>query len=221
MRRIMTLVLTVALVPAAFAVSQTVMFDGDGWQVGEGSWSTSRGRLEQTEPRTGRAKANLPATQSGDTEIRFDARYVGGAEDGYAAFGIHVLMDSPNRGRAWGNGDSYLLWLTYDPAAYGGSGAYAQVYRSRSGSDMTRVSHIEIPRSYLAGVTLANVGNITLPVRIRIDTATGRVRVKDPVDPDLWWAFSLGTRNLSGRNIGLRTSSVAASFDNVSITRIR
>jgi hypothetical protein len=86
---------------------------------------------------------------------------------------------------------------------------------------MTLVQHIEIPAAFLVGITLDTVGSVTLPVRVRIDTATGRVRVKDPLVRDQWWAFSLGARNLSGDYIGLRTSSLAASFDNITVTRIR
>lgn len=221
MRKILTTALMLSLLPVGFAVGQSFTHDGDRWTVGEGSWSDATGRLLQSNRNSARGKINTIASQTGDVEIRFDARYHGGAEDGHAAFGVHVLMSSASPGRAWGNGDSYLLWITYDPRVFGGSGAFAQVYRSRTATDMTRVAHVEIPAARLRGITLANVGNFTLPVRIRIDTTTGRVRVKDPVTPDLWWAFSLGTRNLSGTHIGLRTSSVAGSFDNVAVVPVR
>ena len=221
MRKILTTALMLTLLPVGFAVGQTFTFDGAGWTVGEGSWSGATGRLLQASSTAPRAKINTSATQTGDVEIRFDARYHAGAEDGHAAFGVHVLMSGPSRGRAWGNGDSYLLWITYDPRVYGGSGAFAQVYRSRTPIDMEMVQHIEIPAAYLRGISLANVGNFTLPVRIRIDTTTGRVRVKDPVTPELWWAFPLGSRNLSGTHVGLRTSSVSGSFDNVAVVPVR
>jgi len=221
MRKILTTALMLALLPVGFAVGQTLSFDGDAWTIGEGTWSGATGRLVQTTSTAPRAKINTAATQTGDVEIRFDARYRSGAEDGHAAFGVHVLMDNPSRSRAWGNGDSYLLWITYDPRAYGGSGAWAQVYRSRTPIDMELVEHVEIPAAYVRGISLANVGNFTLPVRIRIDTATGRVRVKDPVTPELWWAFWLGARNLSGTHIGLRTGSVSGSFDNVAVVPVK
>ena len=221
MRKILTTALMLTLLPVGFAVGQTFIFDGEPWTVGEGTWNGATGRLHQTSSLAPRAKINTSATQTGDVEIRFDARYHSGGEDGHAAFGLHVLMSNPSSGPAWGNGDSYLLWITYDPRAYGGSGAWAQMYRSRTGIDMERVEHLEIPAAYLRGISLANVGNFTLPVRIRINTTTGLVRVKDPVKLNQWWAFSLGARNLSGTHIGLRTSSVSGSFDNIAVVPVR
>ena len=223
MKRIL-LITAGILMLSGLAFGQTLDIDGMVLSTQEGDWQLRGNRLLQADEMAPRAKINMRMPQAGEMEYSFDVRYVGGAEDLHAAFGAHIYMDRPaSEAKSWGNGDSYLLWLTYDPTAYGGSGAYAQVYKSTSSVDMRLHEyagipfHIEIPASYLTGVTMDNLDEIVLPVRIRVN-ANGNISVKDPVEPGLWWAFTVGEALTNGAWVGLRTSSAALSFGNAGVT---
>jgi len=219
-------VLTLAALVAQFSFAQSVSYGGGSFEPAEGNWVVLGNGLAQVDANAPRAKINLRLPQSGQVEYQFDVRYISGGEDGYAAFGAHIFVDQPHGGVSWGNGSSYLLWVTYDPTAYGGSGVWAQVYKSSSNGSMqlheyARIPyHFGIPAQYIQSITMAQVQQLALPVRIRVDANTGIVSVKDPTQADLWWSFTLGERLTQGRYITLRTSSLAASFSNLRMVQL-
>jgi hypothetical protein len=200
------------------------------WKPISGSWRVSGGRLAQVDTNEKMAMVVVPAYQSGKVLYEFDVEYIGGGEDDYAGFGIHVCVNSPSSKRSWGNGDSMLGWVTWDPKAYGSPGGFIQVYESRSnsqmglytgvfpGSDPLRYGDlIPVNREYLKAEYLS----YRVPVKIMIDTRTGEGRFYDPFDPDRYYfPFDLGAPIGTGGFFVLRTNSVALSFDNVRITRM-
>ena len=200
------------------------------WEPISGSWRVMNGRLQQLDTREHMAMIVAPVYQSGKVLYEFDVEYIGGGDDDYAGFGIHVCVNAPSRQRSWGNGRSMLGWVTWDPDAYGPPGAFVQVYESESntkmglytgvypGSNPMRYGDLlPVNREYLNTKYLS----YRVPVKIMIDTRTGNGRFYDPFDPDkYYYPFSLGGPIRAGGYFALRTNSVALSFDNVRVTRL-
>lgn len=122
------------------------------WHPGAGEWTVREGRLIQEDPRDPLARADRRVPQDEPYELEFSIRYVSGglgeqpleeAPELHAGFGIHLGVDAPARGRrAWGSGESYLLWMNLDtreqtrltrPEHYG---LRAQLYQSTTNSVM-------------------------------------------------------------------------------------
>lgn len=216
-RRIAVLCLALLLVPA-FIFSQ----DLGGWRAAYGDWKLVDGRLVQASTRAGMAQAVLALPQSGIVQYEFDVKYVDGGQDFYGGFGFHVGIDKAARGKSWGNGKSFLLWLTLDPKAYGGSGVFAQAYASESSSEMAMAHDakaFQIPASRLKDINLDKMSMYSLPVKIRIDYDTGVVKVWDPLVANYYYRFSLGGPVKNGAYVAVRTNSLAASFGNFKISR--
>ena len=211
MKRVVTVLTLVALV-ASFSFADGHMgmttYMGVGVHTDGGSWQEVDGRLVQTDASAELAMAYVPAGIPGKAEYSFDVSYVGGLEDNDIAFGAIV--------------PGFLMGLVWDPATFGGSGLRAQVYDAAGElHEYAGVTYdFEIPAAMIAGITAEMVMNVTLPVRIRIDSSNGNVWVKDPLDATTWWAFTLGqSLEEEGHNmVGVATSSAAASFGNFSAT---
>jgi hypothetical protein len=172
----------------------------------------------------------------------FDVLYVdGGEQDGYGAFGLHVFVDSLIPSISWGNGNSYLFWVTFDPKAYGvdkkgGTAFWGQIYKSATNIDMNRLpgpySHIAIPALspatglpwmtwvYPRGAYI--IPNPKIPVRVKIDVDAnkGEAKIWDPVYAGWFYRVPLDKSVKGGSYVILRTSSVAMSFDNVRVTKL-
>ena len=222
---------------SVFAFADSVMLsDGfnsgslGSWKPISGSWRVMNGRLQQLDTKENMAMIVAPVYQSGKMLYEFDVEYIGGGEDDYAGFGIHICVSGPSAKRSWGNGQSMLGWVTWDPKAYGSPGAFIQVYESMSnsnmglytgvypGSDPMKYGNlIPVNREYLDTKYLS----YRVPVKLMIDTRTGNGRFYDPFDPDkYYYPFSLGGPVRAGGYFALRTNSVALSFDNVRVTRL-
>jgi hypothetical protein len=200
------------------------------WMPVSGSWRVMDGRMSQIDTKEHMAMITAPAYQSGRVLYEFDVEYIGGGEDDYAGFGFHICVSGPSSKRSWGNGKSMLAWVTWDPKAYGSPGGFIQVYESASnssmglytgvypGSDPLRYGDlIPINREYLQARYLS----YRVPVKIMIDTRTGKGRFYDPFAPDeYYYPFDLGEPIRAGGYFTIRTNSVALSFDNVRITRL-
>jgi len=160
---------------------------------------------------------------------QFDVKYIGGGEDNYAGFGIHICINDPSMVRSWGNGRSILGWVTWDPEHYGYPGAFIQVYESTGittmglydgiypSSDIMKYGGmIPVSGQYLKYEYL----NYTVPIKLQIDTRTGRGRFYDPFDPEhYYYPFDLGAPIRSGNYFTFRMNSVSLSIDNVKIMR--
>ena len=216
--------LVILLVLGAIAYAQSVVFYQDfstsvTLPKSQGDWRIRGGRLYQNDAEERLAKMNVMARQSGEMQYEFNVRYENGAQDLMGGFGIHVFVNNPWDGKSWGNGDSFLLWLNYDPApTYGPKGFTAQVYRSTSATKMEIVGHFDL-NDYAYLLSTENLGGV-IPVRLKINGATGSVWVESPMQPGYGWSFSLGTSLGTGNYVALRTNNLAASFDNLKVTKL-
>ncbi len=197
-----------------------------------GDWQIVDGRLAQLSVTAGMAKVNVPVTQSGVMEYEFDVKYINHGDDQYGAFGIHININNPSGGRSWGNGRSFLLWVTYDPGVYGGTGFRVQCYKSVNKSEMDEIitsdmyqrGGFEIPESYILDKVkyiYLDASYLENPIKIKltIESDTGTVILSDPLIPNYEWYFEIGESIPEGSNISLRTSSMAVSFDNFTVTQ--
>jgi hypothetical protein len=217
MKRLIVLLCLLFLIVPAFLFSQSI----DGWTAAYGDWKMQRGRLVQSSTKAGMAQAYMRLPQSGIMQFEFDVKYVDGGQDKFGAFGFHIGIRSPAKGKSWGNDQSYLLWLTFDPEAYGGSGVYGQAYRSETHSIMYMIHRptvYELPMSRLKDINLDRMAMYALPVKARVNFNTGEVKVWDPVISNYYYRFSLGGPVRGGNYIAVRTNSLAASFGNFKIS---
>ena len=135
-------------------------------------------------------------------------------------FGVHIAVDEATDGRSWGNGRSHLLWLNYDEGpSYGSRGFMAQVYKSESPSAMSLVGEFNLNR--FARFLSAQNADVTVKVRIKVNSETGSVWLEDPTLPGYGYTFSLGGRVGTGTYVSLRTNSLSLSFDNLNVTRLK
>jgi hypothetical protein len=218
MKRLFVLLCLLLLVLPAFLFAQ----DMDGWTAAYGDWKMQGGRLVQSSTRAGMAQAFRRLPQSGIMQYEFDVKYLDGGQDLFGAFGFHIGIGDAARGKSWGNDQSFLLWLTFDPKAYGGSGVYGQAYYSKSNSIMNMLHNpraYEIPMTRLDDINLERMGMYALPIKVRVNYNTGDVKVWDPVIPNYYYRFSLGGAIRGGNYISVRTNSLAASFGNFKISR--
>ena len=196
------------------------------WMPVSGNWRVLNGRLYQSDSSEKMAVITIPVAQSGKVLYEFDVRYVAGGEDNYAGFGIHFCVNKPSTGRSWGNGDTYLAWLTRDPETYGFPGGFGQIYDSDGATDMGLYPEGDIIEDggnfplivdYLDTEFLA----YTITVRIELDTKTGNGYIYDPFDPYKYrFPFSMGQPVKAGGYFSFRTNSVAVSIDNFKVSKL-
>ena len=218
MKRLLVLLCLLLVIVPAFLFSQSM----DGWTAAYGDWKMSGGRLVQSSTRAGMAQAYMRLPQSGIMQYEFDVKYIDGGQDMFGAFGFHIGIDKVAKGKSWGNGKSFLLWLTFDPKTYGGSGVYGQAYYSETSSMMDmihRPTAYQLPMDRLKDINLDRMAMYSLPVKVRVNYNTGEVKVWDPVIPNYYYRFSLGGPIRGGSYISVRTNSLAASFGNFKVTR--
>ncbi len=178
-----------------------------------GQWNVVGDRLVQSDVKAGMARVDIPFPQAGIVTYQFNVKYVtGGLDDMHAGFGIHVFVDKPAKGKAWGNGKSYLLWLNYDKNAKNiTKGLSAQIYKSTSNSKMKLVADIDLNK-YAYLLTPANL-HVVVPIKMTINGFNGDVKIYDPTDPTWVYVFNLGNKTpLTGKYISLRTNSASFSF---------
>ena len=179
----------------------------------EGDWSAEGRRLFQKDAGAPRAKAWVAIPQSGSMIYEFTIRYEGGAEDGHGGVGIHILADSIFRGKSWGMGDSWLLWLNYDVAPYTDGvppGLSAQVYKSRSNSSMEIIKTVSL-RSF--ELMLLNNLDSDIPMKLTFLADRGRIMIADPRgESDGWYLDLPGAAGEGGRYVAVRTNGVKVSF---------
>ena len=198
------------------------------WKPLSGKWKIIDGKLTQVDTSEKMAMIVVPGQQSGKVLYQFDVEYIGGGEDDYAGFGFHICINKPSSERSWGNGKSLLGWVAWDPEVYGPPGGFIQIYESKSNIKMglyTKVfpdydpikygNLLPISEEYLDVKYL----DYRIPVKIMIDTSTGKGKFYDPLAPDdYYYDFDLGGPIKPGDYFAFRTNSVSLSLDNVSIT---
>jgi len=198
--------LSVVLTTSAFADTMNV-------KPTYGDWKTTSNLLTQNNLKAGMAKANIKVPQSGTMVYEFKAKYINGLSDGKGGFGIHVFVDKPAPGKAWGEGDSYLLWMNYDESPVSKmapKGLSAQIYKSDSNSRMHLVQSVSLNA---IEPMLKQYLNYTLPIKIVVDGNTGMAKVYDPFKANYYYKFPLTNNTpMKGNYVSLRTNSLAVAF---------
>ncbi len=110
-----------------------------------GSWKVSADAVSQRDSSTRFAKYALPLPQ-GDTEALYEFTARADAS-GWVGYGLHFLASGSERGRGYGFGSSYLVWLTRDPSYYKSEDTYVQLYRSYDDVRMIQLASVSIPES--------------------------------------------------------------------------
>lgn len=205
--------LVLFLLLLVFIIAPSFSLSPDVFKYAYGDWNIEGSRLVQNDLNSGMARVDISYPQVGISEYQFDVQYEkGGADDGHAGFGIHIFVDKPAPGKAWGNGDSYLLWMNYDENAKGiTKGLSAQVYKSLNHSQMDLVADFDL-NQYSHLLSEANA-DIVLPVKLSVNGITGDVKVYDPTDSSYVYTFNLGNKSpIIGNYVSLRTNSASFSF---------
>ncbi|MBN1698674.1 MAG: hypothetical protein JW881_14255 [Spirochaetales bacterium] len=198
------------------------------WKRINGSWTIKNGVLVQEDTADTMTHSARMVKQEGIMEYEFDCFYRGGLSDRYGGFGIHICIDSPTSGRSWGMGRSFLLWMTFDPKAYGRDDCFfLQVYRSTSpvhmdflhnkkGDEYPLDPDILSPEDF----TATGRDNDHLRFRIRIDCTNGKGRFYHPRKPEYYYPFDLDTVIQPGMYISFRTNSLSIGIDEVIVRAI-
>jgi hypothetical protein len=208
MKRILLLVLLVSLI----SIMPVFSLNAVDLKFADGDWAVLGTRLYQNNLKAGMARVDIPAPQAGMMVYEFNVKYEDGAEDMHAGFGVHLFVDKPARGKAWGNGKSYLLWLNYDKNAKGiTKGLSAQIYKSVSNSKMELLADIDLNK--FVHLLTAEVLDMVIPVKMVVNGFNGDVKIYDPSDSTYVYKFNLGsTEPLTGQYMSLRTNSMGISF---------
>ncbi|MBN2655637.1 MAG: hypothetical protein JXR86_01150 [Spirochaetales bacterium] len=196
-----------------FAALPSTALPVDQFHYAYGQWEIEGDRLVQTDLLAGMARVDIPYLQEGTVVYDFNVRYEdGGTEDLHAGFGIHIFVDNPAPGKAWGNDKSYLLWLNYDADPEGISpGLSAQIYKSLSHHEMELVADYDLNR--YAPLLADSNKDVAIPVLMEVNGYTGDVKIADPLRDGWVYRFTLGNKEpLSGKFVSLRTNSGSFSF---------
>ena len=196
-----------------FVLAPSFSLSPDDFHYAYGQWVLAGDRLVQNDLKAGMARVDIPYAQEGVANYQFNVQYrAGGSEDNHAGFGIHIFVDKPAPGKAWGNGKSYLLWLNYDENPKGiSSGLSAQVYKSLNHSQMELVADFDL-NEYAPLLNASNL-NLVIPVKMEVDGISGDVKIYDPTKEGWVYRFNLGNEMpLEGNYVSLRTNSASFSF---------
>ncbi|RPJ08520.1 MAG: hypothetical protein EHM28_04060 [Spirochaetaceae bacterium] len=210
------------------AAAQQVVLDDDcgsmaGWLAASGNWQSRDNKLVQRDSSQTMALASRRAPQSGLLLYTFELTFLSGLEDGYAGVGIHICADSQAYGRSWGAGDSWLLWLTYDSAAYGSRTFFGQIYRSRGPVAMDMLHDgMRYPVSFTKNIedTPLSLAGKTLTIRIQVDTSTGQGLLHDPYQDGITYQFNIGGPLHQGSFVTFRSNSLSVAIDNLRVIKL-
>jgi tetratricopeptide (TPR) repeat protein len=101
---------------------------------GPGTWKTEGDVIRQIDPDEFFAKLIGPSPADQTVRYSFSARSLG---RGWVGLGLHVLVGGVKTHTGWGEGDSWLVWLTRDPVHFAKDQTRIQIYHSTSDTQMT------------------------------------------------------------------------------------
>ena len=114
-----------------------------------GAWERSTSSASQTDQKRLNAKLTIPLVQNSD-ELLYSFR--GSASgSGWLGFGLHFLASGSLSRDSYGFGQSYLVWLTRDPAHYQNPQTYVQLYKSFDDVRMVELASKAVDASIDAG----------------------------------------------------------------------
>jgi hypothetical protein len=107
-----------------------------------GTWNVSGGAAAQTDAGQLYAKYAVPVRQD-TAQLLYS--FTGAAQgSGRRGYGLHFLA-SGSTANGYGYGNSYLVWITRDPAHYQSDKTYVQLYRSEDDVHMVELASATIP----------------------------------------------------------------------------
>lgn len=200
------------LICLSVVFSTSVFADSMKVKASYGDWKVSSYQIA-SDSDSSMAKANVYAPQNGTMVYEFNARYLDGLQDGQGGFGIHVFVDKPAPGKAWGEGESYLLWVNYDEKPVNSStpkGLSAQIYKSENDYRMNLVESFSL--AALEPIIEKSM-HLALPVKLVIDGKTGMAKIYDPFNKELAYTFKLSSDTpMKGNYVSVRTNSLSVAF---------
>lgn len=134
---------TVSLEAARALLGPAVPVDLTRAEAVTGDWRLSRSRAVQDDPDAFYAKLRLPFEQ--DATPRHYRFLASSLDPGWVGLGLHFAVESVERPAGYGHGESILVWLTRDPATYGVSDTFVEVYISYDDVNMERVAQARSP----------------------------------------------------------------------------
>jgi len=205
------ILLIAVLCAATFLVAADLPDPRPEW----GEWSQKGDRLHQLDADTGIAKIHWEVPQEGQVLYEFNVRYESGAlSDGHGGFGIHIFVDDPARGFAWGDGNSYLLWVNYDENPGSDeipAGLSAQIYKSTADDKMELLQSISLKS--VENMLTAPMLKMNIPVKLLVDGSTGMAYIYDPMNMNLRYPFEIEIDEpMMGDWVALRTNGISLSF---------
>ena len=109
-----------------------------------GNWKTSAGSASQSDASQKYAKYEIPLNQNANMLFGFTAK---ASSTAWVGYGLHFFASGSKAAGGYGFGDSFLVWLTRDPASYQSSKTYLQIYRSFSDIRMVQIASVSIPEA--------------------------------------------------------------------------
>jgi len=227
MKSKITILILVLFLVSISIFSQDVVVDDDfsslgEWKVINGDWKVnSDGQLVQLDTEEKMTNVYRKVDQSGVIQYEFGMGYLEGLDDQYGGVGIHILIDQPNEGRAWGHGESHLLWLTYDFLEYNKAKIFAQLYKSTGPTSM-KIIHTATaypcPSDKLSTSYFENITGKTISIKIIIDTTSGIIKAYHPFKANYYYEVKLGKSFPVGSYLSFRTNSLSVLIDDFKVS---
>jgi hypothetical protein len=131
--------------PEALPAVPTIDLSAPSVRPTSGTWTRTVSSAAMTDPKAKYAKLFVPTPGlAGKASYEFKARATG---SGWVGFGLHIHGRGSWKLSGYGGGDSLLVWVTSDPAAYGDAAPRIQLYRSTGEVAMTMLASARIPGS--------------------------------------------------------------------------
>ena len=165
---------------------------------GPGTWTSSGGVTRQTDPDEFFAKVIARSPVEPDLRYSFAARALG---RGWVGVGLHVLIAGSQTHSGYGEGDSWLVWLTRDPVHFAQDQTRVQVYHSTSDTQMALVADRPV------AVSIKDWN------RFSIETDTGAQRLSVRINDGDVVSIPLPAGSGSGGRLALRSIDKAEFQD--------
>ena len=112
---------------------------------GLGTWEFKGSTIRQVDSTQFFAKVLSPVVQNGQRlRYSFTARSQG---SGWVGLGLHILVGQAGTHRGFGEGQSWLVWLTRDPVHFSTNTTRLQIYQSTSDLSLTLVAEAPVSAS--------------------------------------------------------------------------
>jgi hypothetical protein len=169
----------------------------------DGTWSVTASKASQSNTAALYAKYAIPITQNRTkTLYTYTAKTTAADRVGY---GLHITGSMAKAKAGWGYGQSFLVWMTRDPAFYRNNNVYLQLYQSNSDSSMVQLASVRIPDA-------ASASN---KVEVLYDKSTRTITVW--VNGNLRLNYAVSAALPSGDSVAFRSLNGPVEFTDFSV----